>query len=218
MSALALVISLNVQRRDLTAAQRAIVAAPSLPMFEEAAKARMLSGKSADGEAGGRGKKADDKPSARSVQRVSSRESAGVIFKVGVNAIQQTKALLAEAPDLASQVEACTLSLAAAYEELQERRKQVARKERDLERVAESKEAVSATPRLRHDRRRGGGDHRRQAVTPGGGTAGGAGKQGGFAPTRQQPAQRRGDYEFRNRNVLAAGQRRLLPHPQAAPR
>jgi hypothetical protein len=120
-SALALVISLNVQRRDLTAAQRAIVAARSLPMFEDAAKARMLSGKSADGEAGGRGRA---KPSGSTSQRVSSRESAGIIFKVSDKSVQQAKAVLAEAPDLASQVETCALSLAAAYDECQDRRRQ----------------------------------------------------------------------------------------------
>jgi hypothetical protein len=51
---------------------------------------------------------------------------------VGKNAVQQAKALLTEAPDLASQVEACNLSLAAAYEQLHERRKQTLLRERDM--------------------------------------------------------------------------------------
>src|SRR5262249_46273935 len=38
------------------------------------------------------------------------------VFKVGVNSIQQAKAILTEAPHLAAQVEACALSLADAYE------------------------------------------------------------------------------------------------------
>jgi hypothetical protein len=43
--ALALVISLNVQRRDMTAGQRAIVAARALPPYEKAAKERQTLGK-----------------------------------------------------------------------------------------------------------------------------------------------------------------------------
>jgi hypothetical protein len=72
------------------------------------------------------------------------RGNVSTVFKVSDKSVQQAKALLAEAPDLAAQVEACALSLAAAYEELQDRRRQVAQKERDLGRVAEYKEAVSA--------------------------------------------------------------------------
>jgi hypothetical protein len=81
---LALVISLNVQRRDMTAGQRAIVAARSLPAFEEAARKRQTSGRA---QAEGR----------------RSRDDAARVFKVGKDAVQQAKALLAEAPDLASQ-------------------------------------------------------------------------------------------------------------------
>src|SRR5262249_39502089 len=86
-SALALVISLNVQRRDLTAAQRAIAAARCMDHT-------------------------------RALSR-EGRKSAAKTFKVGENAVQQAKALLTEAPDLVAQVEACTTSLAAAYEQLQ---------------------------------------------------------------------------------------------------
>jgi hypothetical protein len=119
-----LVISLNVQRRDLTAAQRAISAAKAMEQTPER-----------------RGRPGKDAPS---VQNFSSREVVAKTFKVGVNAVQQARALFSEAPDLASQVEACTMSLAAAYEELQNRRKQVNQKAKDRERVAEYTDAISA--------------------------------------------------------------------------
>jgi len=90
-----------VQRRDLTAAQRAIVAARALPIYEEAALKRQQTGKSADGEAGGRGKA---KPPGKSSPEVRSREAAGAVFKVSDKSVRQAKALLAEVPDLAGQV------------------------------------------------------------------------------------------------------------------
>jgi hypothetical protein len=78
-----------VQRRDLTAAQRAIVAARALPMFEEAAKKRMAEGGKSKSKGG------TDNATHR------ARDDASKVFKVGVNAVQQAKALLAEAADLA---------------------------------------------------------------------------------------------------------------------
>lgn len=132
VGALALVISLNVQRRDLTAAQRAISAARALPMLE-AARAKNRGGDR-------RGK---DQP-ARSVQVGNSRDDASKIFKVGVNAVQQAKAVLQDAPDLAQQVENCTTSLVSAYETVQQRRREARQRERDAERVAEYREAVSS--------------------------------------------------------------------------
>jgi hypothetical protein len=95
-AALALVISVNVQRRDLTAGQRAIVAAKSLSLFEST-------------------KKPGPKSGTNSATSGRSRDDAARVFKVGVNAIQQAKALLSEATDLAAQVECCSLSLAAAW-------------------------------------------------------------------------------------------------------
>jgi hypothetical protein len=121
--ALALVISLNVQRRDLTAAQRAIVAARTLEVV-------------ADTHGG------DRKSSARSVHL--KRDDVAKTFKVGVNAVQQAKAILAEAPDLAAQVESCALSLAGAYDQAQERKRLAVQRAKDLERVADLKDAISS--------------------------------------------------------------------------
>jgi hypothetical protein len=75
-----------VQRRDLTAGQRAIVAAKALPMFEDAADKRAKGGKTLG----------TNSAASR------ARDDASKVFKVGVNAVQQAKALLAEAPDLAA--------------------------------------------------------------------------------------------------------------------
>jgi hypothetical protein len=72
--ALALVISLNVQRRDLTTAQRAIVAAKALPMFEELAKQRMAEGGKSKGKGG----------TVSATHR--ARDDANKTFKVGHNA------------------------------------------------------------------------------------------------------------------------------------
>jgi hypothetical protein len=124
--ALALVISLNVQRRDLTAAQRAVVAARAMEQMPERR---------------GGDRKSDQKGNSSPVGR-----SVGIValqFKVSDKSIQQAKALLKEAPDLAAQVESCSLSIAAAYEELQHRRQQAARKARDAERIAEYADAIS---------------------------------------------------------------------------
>jgi hypothetical protein len=107
----------------VTAAQRAVTAARALPAFEEVAKKRRSHVLPAKG--------------------TTSREDAAAVFKVGKNSVQQAKALLAEAPDLVQQVEACTTSLAAAYEELQARRKQAAQKVRNAERAAQFKDAIS---------------------------------------------------------------------------
>jgi hypothetical protein len=72
-------MSLNVQRRDMTAGQRAIVAARALPVFEGAAGKRMKAGKTLGPDrAGGR-----------------ARDDVAKVFKVGHNAIQQAKAVVA---------------------------------------------------------------------------------------------------------------------------
>jgi hypothetical protein len=124
--ALAFVISANVQRRDLTAAQRAIVAARAMDKYPQRWGGDRRSNQAA-----------------QSVPLGRARNDAAREFKVGVNAIQQAKALLAEAPDLAAQVEGQTLAITQAYEELQQRRQQVTQKAKDAERIAEYKEAIS---------------------------------------------------------------------------
>ncbi len=131
--ALALVISLNVQRRDVTAAQRAIVAARALKQFPER-----------------RGGDRTKQPGKTSPVAPRSREIVAKEFKVSDKSVQQAMALLDEAPDLVTQVEACALSLAAAYAQHQAReaakeqeRKDALRKTKDAQRLAEYRDAVS---------------------------------------------------------------------------
>jgi ParB-like chromosome segregation protein Spo0J len=71
------------------------------------------------------------------------RKDTAARFGVGEKQLQQAKALLAEAADLVAQVEACSLSLAAAYEQLQERRSAAGRKAKDAATVAEFRDAIS---------------------------------------------------------------------------
>lgn len=123
---LGFVLSLNVQRRDMTAAQRAIVAARVLEKFPE--------------------RRGRPEKSGRSVHNNGhkSRDSVAAMFKVGVHSIQQAKAILGEAPDLVEQVESKTRSLADAFEDLQTRRKEAQQRAADARRIAEYTDAISS--------------------------------------------------------------------------
>jgi hypothetical protein len=126
-SALALVISLNVQRRDLTAGQRAMAAARALPLYEKAAAERAKAGKTPGPDrAGGR-----------------SRDGVAAQFKVGHNQVQWAKALLRDAPDLVAGV-LVGLPIEAKYRELQERRAAARQREKDMARCAAYREAIEA--------------------------------------------------------------------------
>jgi hypothetical protein len=122
-AALALVVSLNSQRRDLEPGQRAVVAA----------KAWGLNGYSK----GGR----PDKKKLLETPTISIRQVARQ-FKVSEKPIMQARDLLAEAPDLARKVEMRKISLNEAYKELVRRREQAAQKDRDAELTAKYQEAI----------------------------------------------------------------------------
>jgi hypothetical protein len=127
-SALALVLTLNIDRRDLTASQRAVVAAEFLEEMPERRGGDRTKGKVPEpGTLNGR-----------------SRDDLAERFKVGKNLIQQAKALLAEAPLLARQVKDRTATLTEAYDELKEQRAEAARKARDAEKVRQYQEAIDA--------------------------------------------------------------------------
>ncbi len=120
--ALAMVESSNV-RRDMTAGQRAVVAA----------RRWGLDGYSKPG------------PKNKSVTMLPiSLEALSKRYRIGKQYVTQARDLLSEASDLVEQVQCCTISLAAAYEELQERRKQSAWKDRNKHRVAKYLEAVDS--------------------------------------------------------------------------
>jgi hypothetical protein len=116
--------SLNLSR-DLTGAQRAIVAARQWG----------LEGYSKGGRPGSEKLSSLNTVSVRSLSRQ---------FRVSTRDIGQARDLLAEAPDLAAQVEACHLSLAAATQQLDQRRKEAAQKTKDAQRVKEYRDAISS--------------------------------------------------------------------------
>src|SRR5262249_36864544 len=121
--ALDFVISLNGPRRNLTAPQRAIIAARVLQKYPD--------------RRGGNQSSKNATLVGRSIEKVAT------IFNVSQGYIQQARALLNEASDLAEQVESSALSLPSAYQELQGRRVQAKQKQKDTQRVAEYADAIS---------------------------------------------------------------------------
>jgi hypothetical protein len=103
---------MNVQRRDLTAGQRALVAA----------KQWGLDGYSKGGQVGKR---------TEPLQSVAvSQKQLVKHFRLSNTSLTQARDLLAKAPDLAAQVESCALTLTAAYTAWQERQKAATRRKR----------------------------------------------------------------------------------------
>ena len=95
------VISANFHRRHLAPIHRATCAARAKPFFASEAEARQRTGKSADGDAGGRGNK---KPCAQSASKVSredtSTQRAAQAFKAGERAVASLWSLLTSAPEV----------------------------------------------------------------------------------------------------------------------
>jgi ParB-like chromosome segregation protein Spo0J len=100
--ALALVESLNVERRDLSAGQRAVVAAKRLQIAGDSWGGKRSKGASA---------------------RLGhlNRDAVARKYRVGKNAVQQAKCLLENAPDLAAEVEKRTTTITEAYATWQQR-------------------------------------------------------------------------------------------------
>lgn len=128
--ALAMVESLNIERRALTSGQRAIVAARRWGLEPK--------------------KRGGDRTTSKVQSVPISLDAIAKKYKVSKTSITQTRDLLAHAPDLAAQVESCALSLADAHRQLQARAEQARRdkaeadrKAKDVERVAHYREAVS---------------------------------------------------------------------------
>jgi hypothetical protein len=120
-SALALVLSLNAQRRDLTAGQKALTAA----------RVWMLNG--------------DGKPGRKSSgSRSISRAGVAKQFKTSGESVGQARTLLVNATDLADEVNAGTVTITAAYARWQERQAEARKRERVLRRSGKYVEAVEA--------------------------------------------------------------------------
>jgi hypothetical protein len=137
-AALAYVISANIQRRDLTAGQRAVVAARVLQQYGGGwggdRSSRHLRpaacGSLADGRSVGGGNQVPESGHL-------NREGVAALFKVGKNYVQEAKALVDDAPDLAEQVAGGALLLEKAYTVLQSRRQE--------QRAREMREQATAT-------------------------------------------------------------------------
>jgi ParB-like chromosome segregation protein Spo0J len=124
-SALALVESLNVERRDLSSGQRAMVAA----------KRWRVNGNT---KPGGKRVKGQITDSNLTVSGLAKK------YKVGNTAILQCRDLLDQADDLVEQVAMGTMSPAEAFGKLAERQKEAADNERLADLIAEYRDDVSA--------------------------------------------------------------------------
>jgi ParB-like chromosome segregation protein Spo0J len=125
-SAFALVLSLNVQRRDLTAGQRAIVAARVLEQMPERRGGDRRNGK------------VGNSPT------LKSRSSVAQEFKVNEKAVQQAKVLIEKAPDLAEEVNTKKLNITSAYDKYLERVEEAKTRERQRKVAAKYQDAIDA--------------------------------------------------------------------------
>jgi ParB-like chromosome segregation protein Spo0J len=101
----AFVLSANLHRRHLTASQRAMIAARVAELYAAEAAERGRSGLSADGAAGGRGRKKN--PVAKLPQGFKTREKAGKKMGVGGRSVQDAKTVIDNgSPELVAAVEA----------------------------------------------------------------------------------------------------------------
>jgi site-specific DNA-methyltransferase (adenine-specific) len=126
------VLDVNLSRRHLTADQRTAIAAEAKPWFAKEAKARQQTGKSADGKAGGRGKKTLP-PIGSKVSRNGRTASANAAKSDGTSGRQVDRAdrVKREAPDLFEEVKAGKLKLSQAEKQRADREKK-----KELERKA----------------------------------------------------------------------------------
>jgi hypothetical protein len=131
--------------RALSASQLAVVAARRWPRYEAENRKKQQAGVSADGTAGGRGRK--KKPLAQSVPEVNgdqtrTRKELARKFRVGENAIQQARLLLEKAPDLVEQIEQGATTVPAATETYKERDRKAKELEDKMDRLGKYREAV----------------------------------------------------------------------------
>jgi hypothetical protein len=105
----AYVISLNVKRRQLSAAQRAVIALETLPYLEEEARRRQAHGMTAPGVTAERSAPAGAEREPRTFHRAT--DDAGALVGVSGRAVQRAKRVRENRPDLIDQIKDGTLSL-----------------------------------------------------------------------------------------------------------
>ena len=109
-SLVSLVVSLNLQRRHLSASQRAACATDALPFYEAEAKERQREGGKLKGQLGAKMPEAQREPRARDV--------AADQYKVAPRYVSDAKKLKAEAPAVFEKMKAGTLTMQDAKREL----------------------------------------------------------------------------------------------------
>lgn len=110
-SAVALVISLNVRRRHLTAAQRAVVAAKAEPMFAEENRKRQADGGAKGGKTAGRGRaKASGQSAPKPKDDTRSTTQAAKAVGAGTKATKQATSVRKNAPDVFAALESGAIS------------------------------------------------------------------------------------------------------------
>jgi len=128
-----LVVSLNVKRRNLTAGQRAISAAEAWGLAIEEGKAPATNAERA--ESAGKNARAIPSP----------RDHFAKLFDVSSKYVQQARALVGHAPDLADQVKSGLMTMTIALEELATREREA------REREAEAARRETAKQRMRDE-------------------------------------------------------------------
>jgi protein gp37 len=118
-----LIISSNLQRRDLEVGQRAMLALELAPELEAAAKERQRAGKGADG-SGGRGKKKNLRPkSAPGIDKGKVTDELAAEARVAGSTMRQAKAVAEASARLAADVAAGKISLNDAYKKVRSQRR-----------------------------------------------------------------------------------------------
>jgi site-specific DNA-methyltransferase (adenine-specific) len=117
LDALKFVLSLNLQRRQLDASQRACVAQDVMPMYEKAAKERQRTLNNASG------------INSRSENKGNSRDFVAYEFNVNSHYIQDAKLVKAESPTLFDEVKAGLIHLKEAVNTIKKDKREAGRAE-----------------------------------------------------------------------------------------
>lgn len=109
----------NLRRRHLSASERSMLAADSLPMYQKEAEAREKAGKGADG-SGGRGRKTLAPEGARVSDDGKAASHAAKAARVSVRSVERAAAVAKADPEKAEQVRSGEKTVSQAYKEVKQ--------------------------------------------------------------------------------------------------